>query len=142
MTRPTSTKKALVQDFLQQVWSEGDLSDVNRFIAPTYTVRHDPGDPWDTQKLSLEGFKDRVEKSRAIAPDQSFHVVSMIEEGDCVAVSWTWTGTHLGDLPGIPATGRPISMSGLTIYDFTDGQLSGHWQIADRLSIYQQISHP
>lgn len=142
MSQSISPKKTLLKDFLDTVWSTGDLSDLPRFLARTYTIRHDPGDPWETQILSLEGFKDRVEKSRDMAPDQTFHVVSMIEEDDCVAVSWTWTGTHMGDLPDIAATGRPIKMSGLTVYDFTDGKLSGHRQIADRLSVYQQISQP
>ena len=92
--------------------------------------------------MSILGFKDRVEKSRAMAPDQTFHVINMIEEEESVAVSWTWTGTHLGDILGLGITGRSIKMSGLTIYDFKGGKLSGHWQIADRLSVYQQISQP
>lgn len=142
MSWPIAPKKTLLKDFLDTVWSAGDISDLPRFLAPTYTIRHDPGDPWESQTLSREGFKDRVKKSREMAPDQTFYVVNMVEEEDCVAVSWTWTGTHRGDLPGIAATGRPIKMSGLTIYDFMDGKLAGHWQIADRLSVYQQISQP
>ena len=140
MTRSVSAKKKLLEDFLDQVWSNGDMSNVESFVAQEYTIRHDPGDPWEKQALSIVGFKDRVEKSRAMAPDQTFHVVSMIEEEESVAVSWTWTGTHLGDIPGIGVTGRSIKMSGLTIYDFHEGKLSGHWQIADRLSVFQQIS--
>jgi predicted ester cyclase len=142
MSHRTSPKKTLLRDFLDNVWSAGDVSDLSRFLAPTYTVRHDPGDPWQFQTLSQEGFKDRVVKSRAMAPDQTFHIASMVEEEECVAVSWTWTGTHKGDIPGIAVTDRPIKMSGLTIYDFTEGKLSGHWQIADRLSVYQQVSQP
>jgi hypothetical protein len=31
-------------------------------------------------------------------------------------------------------------MSGMTVYDFdTADRLSGHWQIADRLGVYQQL---
>ncbi|MGJ8562165.1 MAG: ester cyclase [Alphaproteobacteria bacterium] len=142
MTRSVSPKKKLLECFLDEVWSNGDLSNVESFIAPEYTIRHDPNDPWEKQALSIEGFKGRVEKSRAMAPDQSFSVVSMVEEGNKVAVSWTWKGTHLGDVAGIAATGKSISMSGLTIYDFVDDKLSGHWQIADRLSVYQRIGQP
>lgn len=142
MTRSVSPKKRLIKCFLDEVWSNGDLSNVESFIASEYTIKHDPNDPWENQALSIEGFKNRVEKSRAMAPDQTFYVVSMVEEGKKVAVSWTWKGTHLGDVAGIAATRKSISMSGLTIYDFVDGKLSGHWQIADRLSVYQQIGQP
>ena len=31
-------------------------------------------------------------------------------------------------------------MSGLTLYSFDGDRLSGHWQVADRLSIYRQLS--
>jgi len=31
-------------------------------------------------------------------------------------------------------------MSGLTIYYFDGDRISGHWQIVDRMSVYQQLS--
>ena len=110
------------------------------FVADAYTIHNDPGDPWDGQTLDPAGFRERLVRSRAVAPDQVFTVVEMIEEGDRVAVTWTWAGTHLGDLPGIPATGKRITMTGATVYGF-DGEdrLTGHWQIADRLGVYRQL---
>jgi predicted ester cyclase len=48
--------------------------------------------------------------------------------------------THLGDYPGFPATGRRITMSGATVYFFGESdKLTGHWQITDRLGVYQQL---
>ncbi len=143
MSRMFLERKKMLADFLDQVWGQGCLKACDAYIADAYTIHHDPGDPWDGQTLNLEGFKDRLVKSRAMAPDQKFIVQSMIEEDDRIAVAWKWQGTHLGDIPNIPATGKEIYMSGLTIYDFIfydeTWKLSGHWQIADRLSVYQQI---
>jgi len=31
-------------------------------------------------------------------------------------------------------------MTGLTIYMFDGTRLSGHWQVADRLSVFQQLT--
>jgi len=135
-----SPRKALLTEFLERVWSQGEVDAVDDYLADTYTIHNDPGDPWDGKTLSSEGFKERLIRSRAVVPDQKFTPVEMIEEGDRVAVSWSWEGTHLGDMPGLPATGRPIRMTGLTIYSFSGGRLSGHWQLADRLGIYQQIT--
>ena len=132
-------RKEFLRRFLDEVWTGGDADAAGKYLAPSYTIYHDPGDPWQGQTLDVNGFKDRLVKSRAVAPDQVFTVREMIEEDDRIAVSWTWQGTHSGNLPGIPATGKRMKMSGLTIYYFDDGRLSGHWQIADRLSIYQQI---
>lgn len=135
-----SARKLILGAFLDRVWSSGELEAVDEFVADTYVIRNDPGDPWDGQTLTREGFKDRLIRSRAMAPDQIFSPVEMIEEQDRIAVSWRWEGTHLGDIPGIPATGRRIAMTGITIYSFDGNRLSGHWQLADRLGVYQQLN--
>jgi len=135
-----SPRKQILADFLKDVWTDGKVEAVDQYLADSYTIHNDPGDPWDGQTLSIEGFKNRLVQSRAMAPDQIFHVEKMVEEGNEIAVAWTWSGTHLGDIPGIPATGRKITMTGLTIYSFDGDRLSGHWQVADRLSVFQQLT--
>lgn len=132
--------KPRMRGFLDEVWSQGRLDRIATYIGDHYHVRHDPGDPWDGQRLSLEGFVDRVATSRAAAPDQVFTPVEMLQDDRRVAVAWTWTGTHQGDLPGFPASGRAITMSGLTLYSFDGwGKIIGHWQIADRLGVARQL---
>ncbi|WP_417609939.1 ester cyclase [Parasphingorhabdus sp.] len=135
-----SARKQILTDFLQDVWTDGQVEKVDHYLADNYSIHNDPGDPWDGQTLSIAGFKDRLIQSRAMAPDQIFDVEKMVEEGNDIAVAWSWSGTHLGDIPGIPATGRNITMTGLTIYSFEGDRLSGHWQIADRLSVFQQLT--
>ncbi len=131
--------KALVADFIARIWNEGAVSEVARFVAPAYTILHDPGDPWEGRTLDRAGFAERVLQSRAPFPDQRFEVVDLLGDGERVALSWNWAATHLGDIPDFPATGREIRMSGLTIYRITPDGLDGHWQVSDRLSVYRQL---
>jgi predicted ester cyclase len=140
MESAQSPRKQMLADFLQDVWTDGKVDAVDQYLADSYSIHNDPGDPWDGQTLSIEGFKDRLIQSRAMAPDQAFYVEKMVEEGHEIAVAWAWSGTHLGDIPGIAATGRKITMTGLTIYSFDGDRLSGHWQVADRLSVFQQLT--
>jgi steroid delta-isomerase-like uncharacterized protein len=134
-------RKTLLTAFIEEVWSRGRIEACDDFIGETYTVRHDPGDPWDGQTLSRDTFKERVRTSRAPFPDQRFTPISVLEDGEAVAIAWTWTASHKGDIPGFPATGARLTMSGLTVYDF-DGQnrIRGHWQVADRLGIVRQLA--
>jgi steroid delta-isomerase-like uncharacterized protein len=135
-----SRRKALLAAFLECVWNTGDAAACDRFVAPRYTLRHDPGDPWDGRTLDLAGYKERLAISRAPFPDQRFAVQAMLEDGDAVAMTWLWSATHTGDFPGFPATGRRITMSGATLYTFdADDKLTGHWQITDRLGVYRQL---
>ena len=140
MEKKASQKQTTLARFLKEVWSEGKVEAVDEYLSASYTIHHDPSDPWDGKTLSIGEFKDRLVQSRAMAPDQVFEVKRMIEDGSSIAAAWTWSGTHLGDIPGFTATGRKIAMSGLTIYDFMDNRLCGHWQVADRLSVFQQLS--
>lgn len=135
-----SDRKQLLADFMEQVWNRGDEAAVDRFLADAYVVHHDPGDPWHGKTLSRAEFKERLRAARTPFPDQRFVVVHAAAEGDTAALCWTWTGTHEGDIPGAPATGRDIRMSGITFYFFdADDRLTGHWQAVDRLGVMMQL---
>ena len=132
-------RKEILRRFLQEVWSDGRIAAADAYLAPIYTIHHDPGDPWEKKELDLDGFKERVTLSRAPFPDQKFNVQELFEEGNAVVVTWLWAATHLGDFPGFPASGKQIRMSGATVYYFEGSRITGHWQITDRLGVFQQL---
>ena len=132
--------KEILRNFIREVWSEGNVDAAGAYLASRYTIHHDPGDPWDGQALDLAGYKDRVRKSRAPFPDQRFTIRELIAEPNRVVATWTWTGTHTGDIPEFPASGKSISMSGITVYYFDGELITGHWQITDRSGVYHQLS--
>ena len=129
----------ILQDFFDRVWNTGDVANVPEFIAPAYTIHSDPGDPWDGQTLTHTQFCERLQTSRAPFPDLAFTLHEVIDGADCVVVSWTMRGTHSAPLGGIPTTGRPIAVDGMTIYYFAGGKLTGHRQVVDRLAVLQQL---
>ncbi len=132
-------RKEILKEFIQEVWNAGRLEAVEAYLAPRYTIHHDPGDPWEGQILDLAGYQERLRLSRAPFPDQVFTIQELFADGEAVVMTWLWSGTHLGDMPGFPASGRAIRMSGATVYYFEGERLSGHWQITDRLGVYQQL---
>jgi steroid delta-isomerase-like uncharacterized protein len=135
-----TARQQILKEFLDRVWSSGELDQCDHFLADRYAIRHDPGDPWDGQILDLAGFKERVRLSRAPFPDQRFEVQEWFEKDDGVAVTWLWTATHLGDFPGFPASGKSLKMSGATVYQFDSAnRISGHWQVIDRLGVLRQL---
>lgn len=133
-------RRVILASFLRDVWSDGKAELCANYLAASYTIHHDPGDPWDGRTLDLAGFEDRVRRSREPFPDQRFDVQRMFDDGNAIAVIWLWSATHKGDIAGFPATGKPIHMSGATVYYFDDNdRLTGHWQVTDRLGVYQQL---
>lgn len=49
---------------------------------------------------------------------------------------WIMRGTHTGDLPGLPATGKGVSVRGSSIIELQDGKIrrcSDYWDMATLL---------
>jgi len=124
---------------LYVIWSQDDLTSLDFLIAERYTIFSDPGDAWEGQTLDRGAYRNRLRYSRQAFPDLVFEIMQLIHERDRVAVIWKAAGTHLGDLRGLPATGKRLSFSGQTFYLIEDGKAAGHWQTIDRLGFIQQL---
>ena len=49
----------------------------------------------------------------AAIPDFAIELSSRFAAGGWGGMEWTMSGTHRGDLPGLPATGKPFTLRGL-----------------------------
>jgi steroid delta-isomerase-like uncharacterized protein len=117
------------------VWSRGDLDAVDALYAPDF-VGHHPGLPdW----VGREGVKLVVRTTRVAFPDFHESVEDVVMEGDRVVTRFTASGTHLGTLAGIPATGRRLTMAEIAVFRIADGRIAEKWGIVDRLSMFQQL---
>ena len=63
-------------------------------------------------KQALQEFATAV---FAAIPDFKISLTDGFVAGDHGAAEWTMCGTHRGDLPGVPATGKPFSVRGATV---------------------------
>lgn len=124
---------------ISEVWNQGDFSNLPNLISGNYTIISDPGDPWDGQSIDLKTFEKRVCYTRNAFPDIHFQMDEFVEGDDVIVLRWTMTGTHLGDLPRLPATRKPFRITGMTFYILTNGQISGHRQNFDQLGFLAQI---
>ncbi len=137
----TPSRKIRLQTFFDRVWNAGDEAAVPGLVADPYVIRHDPHDPWHGLTLDHVTFCDRLRQSRAPFPDQAFTIRRMVEDGDTIAVAWTWQGTQRAPIGRYAGLGRVIVMTGITLYDFgPDDRLTGHWQEVDRLGVYGQLA--
>jgi steroid delta-isomerase-like uncharacterized protein len=129
----------ILAQFMRQVWNQGDAAAVDQFLADSYIIHSDPGDPWDGQTLSRAAFRERLVLSRAPFPDLRFELLEVVADGDRVAIAWTMHGTQTGRLGDRAPTGREIRAQGMTIYYFRDGLITGHRQVVDRLTVARQL---
>lgn len=73
-------------------------------------------------------------------PDLNVTIEDLFGEGDLVVDRWTAAGTHSGEpLFGVPATGRPIEVSGIHEFRIADGRIAERWGVVDELGLAQQL---
>jgi steroid delta-isomerase-like uncharacterized protein len=72
--------------------------------------------------------------------DAQASIEDVFESGDKAVVRLRLTGTHDGELMGVPATGRSIAFELVNIVRFDDeGKITERATVADFLSLLQQI---
>jgi len=80
-----------------------------------------------------------MENFRSAFPDSDLHIEEEIAEDDKVVIRWGFSGTHQGSLLGIPATGKKVKWTGITIYQIVDGKVIEERGEEDFLGFFRQI---
>ena len=65
--------------------------------------------------------------------------VDFIADGDQVAVRFRMRGTQGGEFMGVPVSGKPIDVQGITIMRFEDGKCVERWSETDMMGLMTQI---
>jgi len=127
--------RALLKRFYDEGWNANDLAVYDELVTEDF-VDHQalPGLP-----PGREGFKQLNVMFRSAFPDVWVNVEGIIAEGDMVSCRWTSTGTHKGDLFGIPATGRPVKVTATVVYRVANGRLAEGWINRDDLGMMRQL---
>ena len=126
--------KALVRRWVE-LWNEKNIPAVNDFVAQDY-VRHDPNAP---AVYGPEAEKELIATYLDAFPDLHFTIEDLVTEDDKVAARLTARGTHQGELLGIPATQRQITVPMIETYRLADGKIAEQWVVMDVLGMLQQL---
>ena len=133
----TMANKALAQRATEEVWNKGNIVVADEVYAPDI-IRHDPTLPAGKEQ-GREAFKKFVNVFRTAFPDGRVTLDDLVAEGDKVAVRYSFQGTHAGELVGIPATGRRVTVTGIAIARVAAGKCQEMWDSFDNLGLLQQL---
>lgn len=86
-----------------------------------------------------EGVKQVARSVIGAFPDRQITHHEAIAEGDKVLVRWSMSGTHKGDLMGIPPTGKTMTITGLDYFRIERDRIAEMWQEANVLGMMQQL---
>jgi len=114
--------KALVRRYLEALAKEKSPETLDKYIAD-----------------SDQELKEHIAFFEAVFPGYQLVAEDMVAEGDKVSVRATMTGTHEGNLMGLPPTHKTATMPIMLIYRIANAKIAEHWMVADQLSLMQQL---
>ncbi|MEU5385064.1 ester cyclase [Kitasatospora cineracea] len=114
--------------------NRNDPDGIAAVIDPAFRDHH-PG--FDIS--SLESYQQAL-KAAHDALDLRGELQEAFTAGDRVVTRVKLTGTHRGELLGIPATGRPVEWTTTEIWRAEDGLLAERWAQDDLLGLKEQLA--
>lgn len=115
--------------FLQGAPADGILS--KDFVA------HFPGGQPDQAPDAFVGFGVQF---RAALPDAAFTFTHVIADGDLVALRYIGTGTHEGELFGVPTSHNALRWEGMVIRRMAGGLVVEEWNAPDSAGLFGQLT--
>jgi steroid delta-isomerase-like uncharacterized protein len=121
-----------VLDGIYEAVNTGNVALLDKLVAPDY-IEHSEG------FQGVEPFRQQIITFRAAFPDLRVTIEDLITDGDRFASRTTVTGTHTGDLMGMPATGKHISVQAVDIGRIENGQAKERWGGLDMYTLLTQL---
>lgn len=134
-TMSIEENKAIVRRVFEEVWNQRKLDVVDDIFATDHIFH----DPFAGNVKGIEGYKQLVSRNITAFPDGQFTIEEQVAEGDKVATRWTGTGTHKGELMGIPPTNVQVTLTGIGISHIVGGKIVEGWTSWDVLGMLQQL---
>lgn len=128
--------KKIIRRIREQIIPSKDLSQLDSLYTDEY-VYH--GIPLIGDLAGVSSFKQMISAFIVGIPDFCETVADQIAEGDKVVTRLTGTGTHAGELMGVPGSGKRISWTAIVISRFSDRKIAEEWVEFDALSFSQQL---
>ena len=126
--------KSLMRRIVEELWNQKKPALIDQFYADKY-VGHTP----DGQLQGHAGARQHYNTYVTAFPDCQVSIDDMVAEGDKVAIRFTATGTHRGELAGIAPSGKKMNVSGNLTVRITDGMVVEDYNVWDTLKLAQQI---
>lgn len=106
-----------------------------RELLPEDAIGHVAG---SDETVSQDALLEVIAAFYTAFPDYRHVIEELVAEGDLVAVRLSYRGTHESEFEGIPATGNPVTYSGMQFLRIVGGAIKEWWLVEDSLSLMSQ----
>lgn len=129
-----SNLEAIARDYLE-TFNRRDWDGMRNLFAPNYSYTGGDG---ETQQGPDAGVAVAQMFAGAMS-DAKITIDKVHVAGDTAIVEFQGSGTHDGDMMGIAATGKKVSMPVVTVLEIIDGKINAEREYMDMAHMMQQL---
>jgi steroid delta-isomerase-like uncharacterized protein len=118
----SAENREFARRWMEEIWNQRRDESVEELMAPDAIGHVESGDV-----VGREPFMAYRAALLNAFPDLQMTVEDTIADDHAVVVRWRVNGTHRGDGLGVAATGRPVTIKGMTWFRIRDGRAVEGW---------------
>ena len=130
------TNKELVKLYYDELWNKQNKDYIDILFDDNITFFGSLG----IAVSGKEEFRKYMDTILTGVPNLFHSVLTIIEEGDNIAVKALYVGKHTGKLFDYEASNNKIAYNGASFFKFRDGKIVDIWVLGDLKNLIQQLS--
>lgn len=128
-------KKASYRRLVDEAAHQGRLDTIDELYTED-CVWHGPG---GERTVGRDAIKQTMHTYRTGFPGFRITIHDQFGEGDRIATRWSVTGRHDGPLGDLPATGKEIDITAITVARFEGDMIAEEWELFDEMLMMRQL---
>lgn len=130
----SETQEHAILRWFEEIWNQGRRQTIDELLDPECVVHDGP-----TSLKGPEEFKRFFDRMRANFSNIRVTPHELVSAGNLACLRWTATMRHTGEQAGVPATGKEIEFTGMSMIRFANGRFQEAWQNWDMLGMMEQL---
>ncbi len=118
----------------EEIMNHGNVAAINELFAGDFAGHDTSGGTFGRAE-----FREGVLAMLSAFSDRQVEIADQVVAGNKVATRWQATGLHSGEFNGIPATGRRVSLTGISIDRIAGGRIVESWEVTDDAGLLRQL---
>ncbi len=135
---PDEELKAKREAIIQEHIAAENRRDAEGTLATMHEAHYDVV-PWGLVIDGREAVREFLEGYFTMMPAIRTEAIRFYHADDALIVETRTSGTHEGEIDGIPANGKPFEVFGIGIFAFDGDKLLGEKVVSDMLGLVRQI---
>ncbi len=130
----------LVQSFYAQVLSSTTAADLAERMTQALAPAWESIGDYTGAKKNRDQFTAQLKGFGKLIPDLTWKIEELIEAGDRVVVRGRASGTPVGELFGVPPSGRRFEIMSVDLHTVEGGKIARTYHVEDWAGALRQLS--